>query len=133
MGNSGIIKRLDDLCKLPQTTNASLIENFNKEFSSNPHYIPSKRSDLSFTIIHYAGKVTYTCEDFLEKNRDSLPVKITELLPNSSNQILRKIFFQGIINTQLKHIIMFSSFIYFIFFKLLTILKQLAILFIRWY
>lgn len=92
MGTSGILKKLDDLCKLPRTTDASLIENFNKEFSKNAYYTPSKRNDINFTINHYAGRVMYTSENFLEKNRDSLPFRVSELLRNSSNEILSEIF-----------------------------------------
>lgn len=92
MGPSGILKKLDDLCKLPRTTDSSLIENFNKEFSKNSYYLPSKRQDANFTINHYAGRVTYTSENFLEKNRDSLPFRVAELLRNSSNEILAEIF-----------------------------------------
>ncbi len=102
MGGSGILKKLDDLCKLPKTTDSSLIENFNKEFSKNQYYIPSKRNDLNFTINHYAGKVTYTGENFLEKNRDSLPFRVSELLSKSTNEILSEIFMnckhKGILN-----------------------------------
>ena len=92
IGGNGILKKLDDLCKLPRTTNSSLIDNFNKEFAKNQHYIASKRNDNSFTINHYAGKVTYSGENFLEKNRDSLPFKIMELLKNSKNRVLSEIF-----------------------------------------
>jgi hypothetical protein len=92
MGSSGILKKLDDLCKLPKTTDTSLIENFNKEFSKNKNYIASKSNDLNFTINHYVGKVTYSGENFLEKNRDSLPHRVSELLRNSSNEILSEIF-----------------------------------------
>jgi myosin heavy subunit len=95
MGSSGILKKLDDLCKLPRTTDFSLIENFNKEFSKNTNYIPSKRCDLNFTINHYAGRVTYTGENFLEKNRDSLPFRVSELLKNSSNELIAEIFSTG--------------------------------------
>lgn len=93
MGNTGILKKLDDLCKLPKASNVNLIENFNKDFAKNQHYIPSKRShEHSFTIIHYAGRVTYSSDGFMEKNRDSLPFKIMELLKNSKNKILSEIF-----------------------------------------
>jgi myosin heavy subunit len=92
MGSSGILKKLDDLCKLPKTTKNSLIENFNKEFGKNQYYVTSKRNDYNFAICHYAGKVVYTCENFLEKNRDSLPYRVSELLRNSNNEILREIF-----------------------------------------
>lgn len=95
MGSSGMLKKLDDLCKLPRATDLSLIQNFNKDFSKNTYYIPSKRSELNFTINHYAGKVTYTGENFLEKNRDSLPFRVSELLKNSSNDIISEIFSNG--------------------------------------
>ena len=95
MGSSGILKKLDDLCKLPKTTDSSLIDNFNKEFSKNQYYLPSKRNDLNFTINHYAGKVTYTGENFIEKNRDSLPYRVSELLCNSSNFLISEIFSAG--------------------------------------
>lgn len=92
MGSSGMLKKLDDLCKLPRSTDLSLIQNFNKDFSRNSYYIPSKRCELNFTINHYAGKVTYTAENFLEKNRDSLPFRVSELLKNSSNYLIAEIF-----------------------------------------
>ena len=95
MGSPGILKKLDDLCKLPRTTDFSLIENFNKEFSVNQYYIPNKRNDLCFTINHYAGKVTYSGENFIEKNRDSLPYRVCELLKSSSNKIIAEIFSQS--------------------------------------
>ncbi|RNA16818.1 myosin-IIIb-like isoform X1 [Brachionus plicatilis] len=95
MGPSGMLKKLDDLCKLPRANDLTLIQNFNKDFSKNSNYIPSKRSELNFTINHYAGKVTYTGENFLEKNRDSLPFRVSELLKNSSNDIISEIFSNG--------------------------------------
>ena len=39
-----------------------------------------------------AGKVTYIGENFLEKNRDSLPLRVAELLKQSTNKILKEIF-----------------------------------------
>lgn len=92
MSNFGILKKLDDLCKLPKATDYTLIENFNSEFSKNYYYQASKRNDLNFSIKHYAGRVTYNAENFLEKNRDSLPYRVAELLRHSSNEILSEIF-----------------------------------------
>jgi myosin heavy subunit len=95
MSNFGILKKLDDLCKLPKSTDANLVENLNAEFSKNVYYQPSKRNDLNFAINHYAGRVIYNAENFLEKNRDSLPYRVGELLRNSSNEILSNIFTNG--------------------------------------
>jgi myosin heavy subunit len=96
MSNTGILKKLDDLCKLPKSTDANLVDNFNAEFSKNVYYQSSKRSDLNFAINHYAGRVIYNAENFLEKNRDSLPHRVAELLRNSSNEILSQIFTNGL-------------------------------------
>jgi myosin-3 len=95
MSSFGILKKLDDLCKLPKSTDANLVDNLNAEFSKNVYYQASKRNDLNFAINHYAGRVVYNAENFLEKNRDSLPYRVGELLRNSSNEILSYIFTSG--------------------------------------
>jgi myosin heavy subunit len=92
MSRNGILTKLDDLCKLPKTNDKSLIENFNREFSRHSYYSCSKSDDLSFVIIHYAGKVIYTAENLLEKNRDSLPLAALELFKTSKNKLLTDIF-----------------------------------------
>ncbi len=92
MNRNGILCKLDDICKLPKATDANIVENFNNEFSKSQYYTASKRKDLNFSINHYAGNVTYTALNFLEKNRDSLPVRVANLLKNSKNKILSEIF-----------------------------------------
>jgi myosin-3 len=92
ISSTGILKKLDDLCKLPKTTDKTLVEVFNKEFSKNQYYVCNKRNELCFTINHYAGRVQYTAVNFLEKNRDSLPFRVAELLKNSYNEVISEIF-----------------------------------------
>ena len=43
-------------------------------------------------FFHYAGKVSYTVNGFLDKNKDALPEDMRTLLSNSSNALLSKIF-----------------------------------------
>lgn len=45
-----------------------------------------------FTITHYAGKVQYRTEGFLEKNRDSLSHTVHQLLQKSSIRVVNHIF-----------------------------------------
>ena len=92
MNRNGILTKLDDLCKLPKATNYTIIENFNNEFSKNSYYSANKRKDLEFSINHYAGAVTYSAEHFLEKNRDSLPLRVVEMLKCSKNDLISEIF-----------------------------------------
>jgi myosin heavy subunit len=47
---------------------------------------------LLFTIHHYAGHIEYTAKDFLEKNRDYVPVEITDLLLQSDDHLVNLLF-----------------------------------------
>ena len=88
MSRNGILTKMDDMCRLPKASNYSIIENFKNEFSKNPYYEASKRNDLNFMINHYAGKVIYNAENFMEKNRDSLPLRVLDLFKDSKNKLL---------------------------------------------
>ena len=92
MSKKEILTKLDDICKLPKSTDASIVENFNYEFSKNTYYVASKSNDLNFSINHYAGKVTYTADNFLEKNRDTLPVRVIDIFKESKNRLISDIF-----------------------------------------
>ena len=41
-----------------------------------------------FTIFHYAGKVSYECEGFCERNRDQLSVDVIEMMQSSSKLMI---------------------------------------------
>ena len=45
---------------------------------------PSKRVDFRFSIDYYAGKVNYTTNSWVEKNKDEIPSKSAGLLKNST-------------------------------------------------
>ena len=56
-------------------------------------FFPARSShDLAFTIQHYAGKVTYNTEAFLEKNRDTVSRDITSLLRLSEVPLVKRLF-----------------------------------------
>jgi len=65
----------------------------NKNFPAHKYYKPSASTQESrFTISHYAGQVTYDARDWLEKNRDTLPPGVMEMLQASQNALVRSIF-----------------------------------------
>ena len=60
---------------------------------SNEHYENKGKSKaFAFSIQHFAGKVEYHIDKFLEKNKDSVSPLIESVLANSSNSILMKNF-----------------------------------------
>eukprot|EP00057_Strongylocentrotus_purpuratus_P016460 XP_011670934.1 PREDICTED: myosin-IIIb [Strongylocentrotus purpuratus] len=89
----GILALVDEETLFPQGNDHSLVEKMNKHFARNHHYIKAKISTSNtFSIDHYAGRVSYNATGFLDKNRDTLPNGVTTILQNSSNDLLARIF-----------------------------------------
>ncbi|KAL3866198.1 hypothetical protein ACJMK2_043520 [Sinanodonta woodiana] len=89
----GILSLLDEESHFPKGTDASFVEKLNVHFGGKGFYQPSQRSkDNKFTIHHYAGKVLYTASGWLEKNRDTLPPGVMEMLQMSDNELVKFIF-----------------------------------------
>lgn len=72
---AGIFPLLDEESRFPKATDQSLATKLHQTLSpAYPDvYIAPKNVGTSFHIVHYAGQVLYSCEGFLEKNRDFLP------------------------------------------------------------
>ncbi|XP_074650260.1 myosin-IIIb-like isoform X2 [Tubulanus polymorphus] len=89
----GILSLLDEESHFPQATDESLVEKLNKNFNHNQYFKAHPNSkQMKFTIFHYAGKVEYSTCGWLEKNRDTLPTGIVDILQESSNQLVNIIF-----------------------------------------
>lgn len=89
----GILSLLDEETHFPKGTDESLVEKLNIHFGGNSYYGKSAQSkSRKFTINHYAGKVTYDASRWLDKNRDTLPPGVTEMLQTSSNELVKLIF-----------------------------------------
>ncbi len=61
-------------------------------FRKHPNFFPDKGSSLQFTIHHYAGRVLYRIEGFLEKNKDSLPEMLVDAVKYGNVKLLRTLF-----------------------------------------
>ncbi|XP_072050806.1 LOW QUALITY PROTEIN: myosin-IIIb-like [Amphiura filiformis] len=89
----GIFALLDEESLFPQGSDHSYVEKLNRNFQSNHHYIKAKVSTSNnFSIDHYAGRVSYSADNFLEKNRDNLPNGVMQMLTASTNDLLGQIF-----------------------------------------
>ncbi|XP_035829712.1 unconventional myosin-VIIa [Aplysia californica] len=89
----GILSLLDEESLFPKGTDQSYVDKLTKAFTGNQYFVKSQQTNQAiFSINHYAGKVTYAAEKWLEKNRDTLPPGITEVLQSSENRLVKTIF-----------------------------------------
>ncbi|UJR36053.1 hypothetical protein I4U23_028790 [Adineta vaga] len=105
----GLLALLDEESRFPQSTEFTLIdkwcENLNSPYfiANTPSSSLSRKSLKSakkfsldrqplFTIRHYAGSIEYTAKDFLEKNRDYVPMEIIDLLLQSDDHLVNLLF-----------------------------------------
>lgn len=82
----GIIDLLDEECKLVHSSD----NNFHQKMKN---FIKSKHLDINitpnFTIHHYAGDVKYTCNNFCEKNKQTISKSFINYISTSNNIILK--------------------------------------------
>ncbi|XP_038076391.1 myosin-IIIb-like isoform X2 [Patiria miniata] len=89
----GVLGLLDEECLFPKATDHTFVEKLNQNFARNHHFIKAKNATSNnFSIDHYAGRVEYTANLFLEKNRDTLPSKVMQMLRTSTNDLVSQIF-----------------------------------------
>uniref|UniRef100_H2V8Y0 non-specific serine/threonine protein kinase n=1 Tax=Takifugu rubripes TaxID=31033 RepID=H2V8Y0_TAKRU len=87
----GLLSLMDEESRFPQATDQTLVDKFEDNLRCKYFWIP-KRMELCFGIQHYAGKVMYSVDGFLEKNRDTLPADIVVVLRTTENKLLQQLF-----------------------------------------
>ncbi|KAK4296506.1 hypothetical protein Pmani_030996 [Petrolisthes manimaculis] len=87
----GLLALLDEESRFPKATDQSLVEKFHSNIKS-PYYIKPKAQGLDFTVRHFAGKVSYETNQFLEKNKNFLPTEVIQLFRQSSHDVIRFLF-----------------------------------------
>ncbi|XP_065821567.1 unconventional myosin-Vb isoform X3 [Labrus bergylta] len=88
----GILDLLDEECKVPKGTEQNWAQKLYKQHSSSAHFQKPRMSNISFIIIHFADKVEYQCEGFLEKNRDTVYDEQINILKASQFQLVADLF-----------------------------------------
>ncbi|XP_065571075.1 neither inactivation nor afterpotential protein C-like isoform X2 [Artemia franciscana] len=88
MKPEGVLAFLDEECKA--TGDKSMFLGSLNQFLRSKYL--EVKSDTEFTVAHYTGKVTYTTDDFIVKNRDFIPQEIIELLRFSGNAVISTVF-----------------------------------------
>uniref|UniRef100_A0A8C8BBD9 Myosin VC n=1 Tax=Otus sunia TaxID=257818 RepID=A0A8C8BBD9_9STRI len=80
----GILELLDEECLLPHGTDENWLQKlYNNFVNKNALFEKPRMSNTSFIVQHFADKVQYKCEGFLEKNRDTVHEVLVEILKES--------------------------------------------------
>ncbi|KAF6146596.1 hypothetical protein GIB67_008882 [Kingdonia uniflora] len=88
----GIIALLDEACMFPKSTHATFSTRIFQSIRTHPRLEKTKFSETDFTVFHYAGKVTYHTDSFLDKNRDYVVVEHCNLLSSSKCSFVAGLF-----------------------------------------
>ena len=91
-----ILSMLDEECKFPNGTDASLVEKLHQKLEKHKFYVRNKRSKTAFGLLHYAGEVQYESPSFLDKNRDTLFEELVTLIQSSKSQFTASLFPQDL-------------------------------------
>lgn len=94
---AGIFAYLDEETTVPKGSDEKLVSKMNQIFDDNAQtksifYQRNNKTNLLFTVRHFAGDVHYNAFNFLEKNRDTIPEALLSLISSSSLSILNTAF-----------------------------------------
>ncbi|XP_069602893.1 unconventional myosin-Vb isoform X2 [Ranitomeya imitator] len=88
----GILDLLDEECKVPKGTDQNWAQKLYDRHGSSQHFKKPRMSNISFIVVHFADKVEYQCDGFLEKNRDTVYEEQINILKASKYQLVADLF-----------------------------------------
>nr|GEV28813.1 myosin-15 isoform X1 [Tanacetum cinerariifolium]GEV32066.1 myosin-15 isoform X1 [Tanacetum cinerariifolium] len=88
----GVIALLDESCMFPKSTHETFANKLFQNLQAHPRLGKAKFSETDFTISHYAGKVNYRTDSFLDKNRDYVVIDHCNLMSSSKCGFIAGLF-----------------------------------------
>uniref|UniRef100_A0A8R1I4E6 Uncharacterized protein n=1 Tax=Caenorhabditis japonica TaxID=281687 RepID=A0A8R1I4E6_CAEJA len=89
----GVLALLDEECLFPKANDKTFVEKLQKTHSKHPKFIiPDMRSKSHFAVVHYAGRVDYSADQWLMKNMDPLNENVVGLMQNSTDPFVASIW-----------------------------------------
>ncbi|XP_034257652.1 unconventional myosin-Vb isoform X5 [Pantherophis guttatus] len=88
----GILDLLDEECKVPKGTDENWAQKLYDRHGNSQHFQKPRMSNMAFIIVHFADKVEYYCEGFLEKNRDTVHEEQINILKASKYPAIVELF-----------------------------------------
>ncbi|XP_073320920.1 unconventional myosin-Va [Pagrus major] len=92
----GILDLLDEECKMPKGSDDSWAQKlYNTHLKTCSLFEKPRMSNRAFIIQHFADKVEYQCDGFLEKNKDTVNEEQINVLKASKFNLLVELFHDG--------------------------------------
>uniref|UniRef100_A0A8C0ZH57 Unconventional myosin-Va n=1 Tax=Cyanistes caeruleus TaxID=156563 RepID=A0A8C0ZH57_CYACU len=89
----GVLDLLDEECKMPKGSDDSWAQKlYNTHLNKCALFEKPRMSNKAFIIKHFADKVEYQCEGFLEKNKDTVYEEQIKVLKSSKFKLLPELF-----------------------------------------
>nr|XP_058895729.1 unconventional myosin-Vb isoform X3 [Kogia breviceps] len=91
----GILDLLDEECKVPKGTDQNWAQKLYDRHSGSQHFQKPRMSNTAFIVVHFADKVEYLSDSFLEKNRDTVYEEQINILKASKFPLVADLFHDG--------------------------------------
>ncbi|XP_036432367.1 LOW QUALITY PROTEIN: unconventional myosin-Va [Colossoma macropomum] len=89
----GVLDLLDEECMMPKGSDDSWAQKlYNTHLKKSAHFDKPRMSNKAFIIHHFADRVEYQCEGFLEKNKDTVNEEQINVLKSSKFAFLLELF-----------------------------------------
>uniref|UniRef100_A0A673MQB0 Unconventional myosin-Va n=1 Tax=Sinocyclocheilus rhinocerous TaxID=307959 RepID=A0A673MQB0_9TELE len=89
----GLLDLLDEECTMPKGSDESWAQKlYNTHLKKSSHFEKPRMSNKAFIILHFADKVEYQCDGFLEKNKDTVNEEQINVLKASKFALLVELF-----------------------------------------
>ncbi|CAL8356812.1 unnamed protein product [Lota lota] len=85
----GVLDLLDEECRMPKGSDDTWVQKlYTSLLKQNAHFDKPRLSNRAFIIHHFADKVEYQCDGFLEKNKDTVNEEQINVLKMSKFDLL---------------------------------------------
>ncbi|XP_076847079.1 unconventional myosin-Va isoform X2 [Brachyhypopomus gauderio] len=89
----GLLDLLDEECMMPKGSDDSWAQKlYNTHLKKSIHFDKPRMSNKAFIIHHFADRVEYQCDGFLEKNKDTVNEEQINMLKSSQFALLLELF-----------------------------------------
>ncbi|CAN0252584.1 unnamed protein product, partial [Ectocarpus fasciculatus] len=88
----GIIPSLDNVCAEPNPSDSRFLDGLHKTYARHQDFPRTQPRDMreNFWVKHYAGKVKYTVEGWVERNMDRIPESFGGTLAASTHTVVKE-------------------------------------------